>query len=160
MYSKKHNLTKAADVRNMKAEIERNKRRISEIDTMIEGLYEANVLGKITDERFSKMMGKYEAQQKTLIEETAKLERALEQAEQDKVDLRVFLETIRKCTDIKELTPALVNRLIQRIEVHKSEKVDGRKRVKLDIYFTAVGLIDIPDENEIREMIEEIQKSA
>ena len=62
MYSKKHNLTKAADVRNMKAEIERNKRRISEIDTMIEGLYEANVLGKITDERFPKMMGKYEAQ--------------------------------------------------------------------------------------------------
>ena len=160
MYSKKHNLTKAAEVRNMKTEIERNKRRISEIDTMIEDLYEANVLGKITDERFSKMMGKYEAQQKTLIEETAKLERALEQAEQDKVDLRVFLETIRKCTDIKELTPALVNRLIQRIEVHKSEKVDGRKRVKLDIYFTVVGLIDIPDKNEIREMIEEIQKSA
>ena len=62
MYSKKHNLTKAAEVRNMKTEIERNKRRISEIDTMIEGLYEANVLGKITDERFSKMMGKYEAQ--------------------------------------------------------------------------------------------------
>ena len=61
---------------------------------------------------------------------------------------------------IKELTPALVNRLIQRIEVHKSEKVNGRKQVKLDIYFTAVGLIDIPDENEIREMIEEIQKSA
>ena len=61
---------------------------------------------------------------------------------------------------VKELTPALVNRLIQRIEVHKSEKVDGRKRVKLDIYFTVVGLIDIPDENEIREMIEEIQKSA
>ena len=95
MYSKKHNLTKASDMKNMKAEIERNKRRIAEIDMMIEGLYEANVLGKITDERFSKMMGKYETQQKTLVEETKKLERALEQAEQDKVDLRVFLETIR-----------------------------------------------------------------
>ena len=88
------------------------------------------------------------------------MERALEQAEQDKVDLRVFLETIRKFTDIKELTSALVNRLIQRIEVHKSEKSDGRKRVKLDIYFTAVGLIDIPDEKELLEMMEEIRKSA
>ena len=160
MYSKKHNLTKVADMKNMKAEIERNKRRIADIDTMIEGLYEANVLGKINDERFSKMMGKYEAQQKTLVEETKKLERALEQAEQDKVDLRVFLETIRKCTDIKELTPALINRLIQRIEVHKSEKVDGRKCVKLDVYFTAAGLIDIPDENELREMMEEIRRTA
>ena len=76
------------------------------------------------------------------------------------MDLRIFLETIRKCTDIKELTPEIVNRLIKRIGVHKSEKIDGRKCVKLDVYFTAVGLIDIPNENEIREMIEEIQKSA
>ncbi|MBQ9749480.1 MAG: DUF4368 domain-containing protein [Clostridia bacterium] len=79
---------------------------------------------------------------------------------QDKVDLRIFLETIRKCTDIMELTPEIVNRLIRRIEVHNSEKIDGRKRVKLDVYFTAVGLIDIPDENELREMMEEIRKSA
>ena len=60
----------------------------------------------------------------------------------------------------KELTPEIVNRLIRRIEVHNSEKIDGRKRVKLDVYFTAVGLIDIPDENELREMMEEIRRSA
>jgi len=63
-------------------------------------------------------------------------------------------------TDIKELTPEIVNRLIKRIEAHNSEKVDGRKRVKLDVYFTAVGLIDISDENELREMMEEIRRSA
>lgn len=157
---KKHSLTKAVDMRNMKAEIERNKRRIAEINTMIEGLYEANVPGKINDERFSKMMEKYETRQNTLVEENKKLECALEQAEQDKVDLRVFLETIRKCTDIKELTPALVNRLIHRIEVQKSENVDRRKRVKLDVYFTAAGLIDIHDEKELHEMMEEISRSA
>ena len=122
MYSKKHNLTKAAYVKNMKAEIERNKRRIAEIDTMIEGLYEANVLGKITDERFSKMMGKYETQQKTLVEETKKLDRALEQAEQDKVDLRVFLETIRKCTDIKELLPHLSTDLFSALRFTRAKK--------------------------------------
>ena len=123
-------------------------------------LSEDNVLGKIPDDRFSKMMGKYEAEQKALIEAVAKAEHSLKVFEQDKVDLRIFLETIRKCTDIKELTPEIVNRLIKRIEVHNSEKVDGRKRVKLDVYFTAVGLIDIPDENELREMMEEIRRSA
>ena len=147
-------------MRNMKAVIEKDKRRIAEIDTMIERLYEDNVLGKIPDERFSKMMGKYEAEQKALIEAVAKAEHSLKVFEQDKVDLRIFLETIRKCTDIEELTPEIVNRLIRRIEVHNSEKVDGRKRVKLDVYFTAAGLIDIPDENELREMMEEIRKSA
>ena len=160
MYAKKHNITKETNVRNMKAAIEKDKRRIAEIDTMIERLYEDNVLGKIPDDRFSKMMGKYEAEQKTLIEALSKAEHSLKVFEQDKVDLRIFLETIRKCTDIKELTPEIVNRLIRRIEVHNSEKLDGRKRVKLDVYFTAAGLIDIPDENELREMMEEIRKSA
>ena len=160
MYAKNHNITKETNVRNMKAVIEKDKRRIAEIDTMIERLYEDNVLGKIPDERFSKMMGKYEAEQKALIEAVAKAENSLKVFEQDKVDLRIFLETIRKCTDIEELTPEIVNRLIKRIEVHNSEKVDGRKRVKLDVYFTAAGLIDIPDENELREMMEEIRKSA
>ena len=144
----------------MKAAIEKDKRRISEIDTMIERLYEDNVLGKIPDERFSKMMSKYEAEQKTLIESVAKSEHSLQAFEQDKVDLRIFLETIRKCTDIEELTPEIVNRLIRRIEVHNSEKVNGRKCVKIDVYFTAVGLIDLPDETELLKMMEEIRKSA
>ena len=160
MYAKKHNITKETNVRNMKAAIEKDKRRISEIDMMIERLYEDNVLGKIPDDRFSKMMGKYEAEQKALIEAVAKAEQALQTFEQDKVDLRIFLETIRKCTDIDELTPEIINRLIRRIEVHNSEKVNGRKCVKIDVYFTAVGLIDFPDETELLKTMEEIRKSA
>ena len=160
MYAKKHNITKETNVRNMKAAIEKDKRRISEIDMMIERLYEDNVLGKIPDDRFSKMMGKYEAEQKALIEAVAKAEQALQTFEQDKVDLRIFLETIRKCTDIDELTPEIINRLIRRIEVHNSEKINGRKCVKIDVYFTAVGLIDLPDETELLKTMEEIRKSA
>ena len=159
MYAKKHNITKEVNSRNMKATIERNKRRIKELDKLIERIYEDNVLGKIPDARFSKMMANYEAEQNQLVTETAKAEESLKTMEQDKVDLRAFLETIRQCTDIKELTPAIVNRLIRRIEVHNSEKVDGRKQVRLDVYFTAVGLIDIPGEKELIEMMREIQSA-
>ena len=159
MYAKKHNITKEVNTRNMKATIERNKRRIKELDKLIERIYEDNVLGKIPDARFSKMMASYEAEQNQLVTETAKAEESLKTMEQDKVDLRAFLEAIRQCTDIKELTPAIVNRLIRRIEVHNSEKVDGRKQVRLDVYFTAVGLIDIPGEKELIEMMREIQSA-
>ena len=159
MYAKKHNITKEVNSRNMKATIERNKRRIKELDKLIERIYEDNVLGKIPDARFSKMMASYEAEQNQLVTETAKAEESLKTMEQDKVDLRAFLETIRQCTDIKELTPAIVNRLIWRIEVHNSEKIDGRKQVRLDVYFTAVGLIDIPGEKELIEMMREIQSA-
>ena len=159
MYAKKHNITKEVNTRNMKATIERNKRRIKELDKLIERIYEDNVLGKIPDARFSKMMASYEAEQNQLVTETAKAEESLKTMEQDKVDLRTFLEMIRQCTDIKELTPAIVNRLIRRIEVHNSERIDGRKQVRLDVYFTAVGLIDIPGEKELIEMMREIQSA-
>ena len=68
-----------------------------------------------------------------------------------------FWEGGRQCTDLKELTPSIVNTLIKRIEVHNSIKVDGVKRVPIDIYFTAVGLVSIPDEKEMLELIEEMK---
>ena len=77
-----------------------------------------------------------------------------------RLNLLIFLETIRKCTDINELNPEIINRLIRRIEGHNSEKVNGRKCVKIDVYFTAVGLIDLPDETELLKTMEEIRKSA
>ena len=59
----------------------------------------------------------------------------------------------------KELTPTIVNSLIQRIEVHNNDKYDGHCHVKVDIYFTAVGMIDIPDEKEILDIINKIQEN-
>ena len=44
------------------------------------------------------------------------------------------------------------------IEVHNNDKYDGHCHVKVDIYFTAVGMISIPTEKEILAMMEEIRK--
>ena len=75
------------------------------------------------------------------------------------VDLRLALSTLQEMTDIKELTPTLVNSLIERIEVHNSDKSSGHSYVKVDIYFTAVGMIDIPTEKEILATMEEIRNN-
>ena len=72
---------------------------------------------------------------------------------------RLVLRTLREMTDIKELTPTLVNSLIERIEVHNSDKSDGHSHVKVDIYFTAVGMIDIPTEKEILATMKEIRNN-
>ena len=75
------------------------------------------------------------------------------------MDLRLILRTLREMTDIKELTPTLANSLIERIEVHNNDKYDGHCHVKVDIYFTAVGMIDIPTEKQILAMMEEIRNN-
>ncbi len=75
------------------------------------------------------------------------------------VDMRLLLKTLRELTDFKELTPTIVNSLVQRIEVHNNDKSSGHCYVKVDIYFTAVGMIEIPDEKEISEIISKIQEN-
>ncbi len=61
---------------------------------------------------------------------------------------------------MKEMTPTIVNKLIRRIEVRNPEKKHARKSVKVDIYFTAVGLVSLPDEQEIRRMMEQVRSAS
>lgn len=89
--------------------------------------------------------------------ENAKTE--LQNAEQKTVDLRLRLKTVREITEVRELTSGLVHSLIERIEVHNNDKYDGHCHVKVDIYFSVIGMMDIPDEKEIKTMMEEIKKN-
>ena len=157
LFAKKHKLTKAKDLKNAKFKLEQSKARVDEIDRVLTKLYEDNALGKITDERFERLSATYEKEQRELADCIIKSKTEITAAEQDNVDLKHFLKTIRACTDLKELTPEIVNTLIKRINVHNAEKVDGRKKVKIDIEFIAVGLISIPDEKELLTLIEEIR---
>ncbi len=139
--------------------VRNNKKRIEEIDRIISRLYEDNISGKISDERYVKMAAGYESEQKALSEQTSADEKKLAEMKQKTNDLRLLLQTLRKCTDITELNRELVNRLIQRIEVHNNDKYDGHCHVKVDIYFTGVGIIDIPTEQEILKLMEDIRNS-
>ena len=103
------------------------------------------------------MTANYEKEQKELIEQVADSNKRLQEAEQNKVDLRMLLKGLREYTDIRQITPELVNTLIQRIAVHSKDK--ATKKVKVDIYFTAVGLFSIPTEKEMQSMMEEIRQS-
>ena len=86
-------------------------------------------------------------------------EQTVKKAEQEKVDLKAFLDTIRKCTDLKELTLTIVNTLIKRIDVHNSVKDDdGVKHVPIDISFTAVGIINVPTEKELITAMEKMRE--
>ena len=139
--------------------VEDGTKRIAEIDRLIEKVFEQNAGGALSNERFAKMLQSYEKEQKSLTQEVSKNQQTLQNAEQQVVDLRLVLRTLREMTDIQELTPTLVNSLIERIEVHKSDKSSGHCHVKVDIYFTAVGMIDIPTEKEIQAMVEEIRNN-
>ena len=130
------------------------------LDKLIQVAFEKNVLGTLRDDLFERMTANYEQEQRELMQSVAELEHRLANAEQDKIDLRAFLSIIRKCTDLQELTPELVNRLITKIEVFASTKDEnGKKHVPIKVHFIGVGILEIPDTQTIIEAKEEILKN-
>lgn len=159
LLAKKNNAMRQKEYQQLQKAVENGTKRIAEIDRLIEKVFEQNAGGILSDERFAKMLQNYEKEQKALTQEVEENRQTLQNAEQRVVDLRLVLRTLREMTDMKELTPTLVNSLIERIEVHNSNKSSGHSHVKVDIYFTAVGMIDIPTEKEILATMEEIQNN-
>ena len=158
MLAKKNSAMQKAEYNRMKLAVERDEKRIKNIDRLIKSLYEDKVLGELEDDRYTTLMAEYEKEQRELIASVAAMRKTLESTDQKAVDLRLLLKTLRELTDVNELTPTIVNSLIDRIEVHNNDKSSGHCYVKVDIYFSAVGMIDILTAEEIRAMIEEIKK--
>ncbi len=159
LLAKKNNAMRQKEYQQLQQAVENGTKRIAEIDRLIEKVFEQNAGGILSDERFAKMLQNYEKEQKALTQEVEENRQTLQNAEQRVMDLRLVLRTLREMTDIKELTPTLVNSLIERIKVHNSDKSSGHSHVKVDIYFTAVGMIDIPTEKEILATMEEIRNN-
>ena len=106
------------------------------------------------------MSRKLEEEQRLLKTETEAVQSELAKEEERKTDLRLLLKTIREQTDIKELTPQLVNTLIRRIEIHEAVKNGNEKTVAVDIFFTGIGLFSVPDSEELSALIAEFSKHS
>ena len=110
-----------------------------------------NLSGKITDERFQRMSVNYDNEQKDLRERLTRLNNILEELNCKTTSTEKFVEAVRKYTRVKKLTARMVTELIEHIEVHHTEKIDGVKTQKLVIYYNCIGSIEIPDEVPIPE---------
>ena len=157
LLAKNNNVARQSEVQKLKQSLATSERRIKMIDKAIEELFDANISGKVSDERFVKMTDNYEKEQKELLELVADGNKKLQDAEQNKVDLKLLMKALRDYTDIRQLTPEIVNALIRRIEVHSKDK--KTKKVKVDIYFTAVGLFTPPTEQALQMAMEEIRRN-
>jgi Recombinase. len=122
--------------------IERN----DTLDRLFESLYEDNVSGKISDERFAKMSAKYELEQAQLKPNIIKLQMELDDIIGKEVTVDAFLQTVRQFINVTKLTSRIINELIEKIEVHQAVKNDGGiYEQKLTIHYHCVGAFTIPD---------------
>ena len=144
--------------KSLRAKTESARQRISDLDKLFSRIYEDNILGKLSDERYSRMASEYESEQKRLISEVEENERTLIELQKQTVDMKMLYQGLMEFTEMKQLTPTVVNKLIERIEIHNNEKKHSRGHVKVDIYFTAVGLFDVPTEQQLLETMERVEQ--
>ncbi len=104
------------------------------------------VAGRLTAERVDKLSTEYEDEQREVKAKIAELQELIESGEQGEYDLKEFLKNVRKYTDPKELTAELLNDLVDKIIVHAPDKSSGHRKQKIEIYYKAVGIINIANE--------------
>jgi len=118
--------------------------RDEELDGLFERIYEDNVSGKLSDDRFAKMSRRYEDEQKELAEKIKKLRSEIEKQSCRSMTTDMFIGLVRKYTRARKLTPRMLNELIEKIEVFNAEKIDGVWEQRLRIHYNCVGTIEIP----------------
>ena len=123
------------------SELARAEDRIRQLDTIISRLYEDNISGKVSDERFAKMLASYEAEQKTLDWRVSELRTFIGEAKEQRLNAESFLSMVRKYSEITELTPEIVRAFVEKIEVQQPEKVPGSRTKKqtIVIFWNFIG---------------------
>lgn len=157
MVNERNKLLKAEAQKAEKRKLAQAEKRHDELDFLSKRVYEDNAFGKLSDDRYEKLIQSYEAEQKEIDKTIADLKANLARTTRESEELRYLFDKLRDLSQVTELDPVLVNTLIKRIEIHDSEKRDGKTYVKVDIYFTAIGMFDIPSEKEINAVMKRME---
>ena len=137
-------LRQAEAVKDTKRKLNKDRKRITELDTIIKKLYESFAVGRISEERFDSLLAEYEEEQKSLRTSVSDMEERLSGFEEDTNRAEQFLALAKKYTDFSELTTPMINEFIEKILVHAPEKVDGNRVQEVEIYLKFIGCFELP----------------
>ena len=145
---KQHFQEAEKEAKKRKREIAQAEKRIAELDRIFKRIYEDDISGAISHERFLKLSADYEAEQKELTEQVKIWREAVETFEQDRSDFDSFAAIVRKYVGIRELTPTIVNEFVKKIIVHAPDKSSGHRRQKIELVWNFIGEVNLPGDDQ------------
>jgi hypothetical protein len=134
----------AEGAKESKRKLARDKKRVTELDKLIKGLYEDKISGALSAKRFEILSREYEDEQERLENEIAEAETSLAVFEADTGKAERFIEIVRKYTDFSELTAGMLNEYIERILVYEAEKINHRRKQRVEVYLNFIGKFNVP----------------
>ena len=129
-----------------KRKLDKQERRIDELDAIIQRLYEDRVAGTLSAERFAKLSEGYEKEQATLRQSVEELRSVVSAAETQTVNIKSFLKIVKKYTEPTKLTPALLREFVEKVVVHAPDKSSGHRVQRIDVHYNFIGEIDFSPE--------------
>lgn len=139
MITKKSKAEADRGLREAKREPEQSKARIRKLDDIIQKLYEDNVDGKISDERFIKLSETYENEQNGLKIRIAELQNMISSEQESAVNTDRFIRLVKKYTDVQELNAGIIREFVDKIYFYKAERIGGKKVQKIKILWNCIG---------------------
>lgn len=124
-------------------ELEQAERRFLELDTLFQRVYEDNISGKLSDERYNKLSAIYETEQQELSEKIKVLHAELNAAEEHSSNVSQFIALVKQYTRVEELTPTILNQFINHILVYAPDKSTGKRIQKIEIHYNFIGKFPI-----------------
>lgn len=129
-------------VKQAERDLKKANKRLGELDRLFAKLYEEHVNGEISDRNYSTLSSSYEKEQTALEIRADELNEIIKADRENSDNAESFVDTIKNYADITELSQSMLNTLIDRIEVHEPENVDGDFIQKVDVYYKFVGKFD------------------
>ena len=124
-----------------KKQLSKSESRIKELDLLFQRIYEDNVSGKISDERFEMLSANYETEQAELKQIIEKLSAEISESEEQSDNVERFISKVHKYFDLQELTPSVLNDMVKRVYVHAPQTIDGKRTQEIDIVYDLVGIL-------------------
>ena len=147
-----------SEAKKLKAALKHQEKRYAELDILLKKVYEDNALGRLPDKRYEMLSAGYEKEQAELEQSIKTCREQLTQYDEDTDRTEEFLALVHKCTDITELTPVIINEFVDKILVHKAEKIDGERVMEIEIYLNFIGKVELPAQELTEEELAEIKE--
>lgn len=147
-----------SEAKKLKAALKHQEKRYAELDILLKKVYEDNALGRLPDKRYEMLSAEYEKEQAELEQSIKACREQLTQYDEDTDRTEEFLALVHKYTDITELTPVIINEFVDKILVHKAEKIDGERVMEIEIYLNFIGKVELPAQELTEEELAEIKE--
>ena len=147
-----------SEAKKLKAALKHQEKRYAELDILLKKVYEDNALGRLPDKRYEMLSAGYEKEQAELEQSIKACREQLTQYDEDTDRTEEFLALVHKYTDITELTPVIINEFVDKILVHKAEKIDGERVMEIEIYLNFIGKVELPAQELKEEELAEIKE--